>query len=85
LIPTESLQKVKVEGVVESTVEVSEEPIKEVRVADLEEIEVVEVPVTVTGVKSTVSPTNTKPELVEVTVVGKPSKVSTTVKSNTVF
>jgi hypothetical protein len=38
------------------------------------EIEVVEQAITVTGVKSTVSPhTSTKPELVEVTVVGKKS------------
>ena len=82
LIPTESLQKVKVENVVTSTVEVSEEPIKEVKVADLE-IEVVEEPITVTGVKSTVSPTSTKPGLAEVTVVGKkpvsPTKTTTLV------
>ena len=72
LVPTESLQKVKVENVVASTVEVSEE--QEVRVADLE-IEVVEEPITVTGLKSTVRPTitSTKPELAEVTVVGKKS------------
>ncbi len=82
LIPTESLQKVKVENVVASTVEVSEEPIKEVRVADLE-IEVVEEPITVTGIKSTVSPASTKTELAEVTVVGKksvsPTKTTTLV------
>jgi hypothetical protein len=60
-----------------------EEPIKEVRVADLEENEVVETPITVTGVKSTVSPTSTKPGLAEVTVVGKkpvsPTKTTTLV------
>src|SRR6187551_1525552 len=82
LVPTESLQKVKVENVVASTVEVSEEPIKEVRVADLE-IEVVEEPITVTGIKSTVSPASTKTELAEVTVVGKksvsPTKTTTLV------
>jgi len=70
LVPTESLQKVNVENVVASTVEVSEE--QEVRVADLE-IEVVEEPITVTGVKSTVKSTSTKPGLAEVTVVGKKS------------
>ncbi|HEY5774102.1 MAG TPA: M56 family metallopeptidase [Chitinophagaceae bacterium] len=83
LIQTESLQKVKVEGEVESLAEIREEPIKEVRVVDLEEIEVVEAPITVTGVKSTVSPTSTKSELVEVTVVGKksisPTKTTTLV------
>ena len=82
LVPTESLQKVKVENVVASTVEVSEEPINEVKVADLE-IEVVEEPITITGVKSTVSPTSTKPGLAEVTVVGKkpvsPTKTTTLV------
>jgi hypothetical protein len=70
LVPTESLQKVNVENVVASTVEVSEE--QEVRVADVE-IEVVEEPITVTGVKSTVKSTSTKPGLAEVTVVGKKS------------
>ena len=83
LVQTESLQKVKVEGEVESLAEIREEPIKEVRVVDLEEIEVVEAPITVTGVKSTVSPTSTKSELVEVTVVGKksisPTKTTTLV------
>src|SRR5215204_477220 len=62
LVPTESLQKIKVENVVGSTVEVNEEPIKEVGVADLE-IEEVEEAITVTGVRSTVNPTSTKPEL----------------------
>ena len=82
LAPTESLQKVKVENVVASTVEVNEEPIKEVKVADLE-IEVVEEPITVTGVKSTVSPSSTKPGFAEVTVVSKkpvsPTKTTTLV------
>jgi len=72
LIPTESLLKVKVENVVASTVEVKEEP-KEVRVADLDEKEVVEEPITVTGVKSTLSATSIKPELAEVTMDGKKS------------
>jgi len=73
LVPTESLQKIQVEGEVESLAEIKKEPIKEVRVADLEEIEVVETPITVTGVKSTISSTSTKPEVVEVTVTGKKS------------
>jgi len=89
VIPTESLQKVKVEGVVESLVEIREEPTKEVRVANLEEIEVVEEAITVAAVKSTVNPgttiTSTKPELAEVTVVGKksisPGKTTTSVTS----
>jgi len=83
LIPTESLQKVQVEGEVESLAEIREEPIKEVKVTDLEEIKVEEEAITVTGVKSTVSPTSTKPELAEVTVVGKksvsPTKTTTLV------
>ena len=83
LIPTESLQKIQVEGEVESLAEIREEPIKEVKIADLEEIKVEEEAITVTGVKSTVSPTSTKPELVEVTVVGKksvsPTKTTTLV------
>jgi len=73
LVPTESLQKIQVEGEVESLAEIKKEPIKEVRIADLEEIEVVETPITVTGVKSTISSTSTKPEVVEVTVTGKKS------------
>ena len=72
LVPTESLQKVQVEGEAESLAEIKEEPIKEVRAADLEEIEVVEA-ITVTGVKSTISSTSTKPEFVEVPVTGKKS------------
>jgi hypothetical protein len=85
LIPTESLQKVKVEGVVESEVEIKEEPIKEVRVANPLETEVVEEAIAVTGVKSTVSPTitSTKSDLVEVTVIGRksmsPTKTTTLV------
>ena len=83
LVPTESLQKVQVEGEVESLAEIREEPIKEVKVTDLEEIKVEEEALTVTGVKSTVSPTSTKPELAEVTVVGKksvsPTKTTTLV------
>ena len=84
LVPTESLQKVQVEGEVESLTEIKEEPIKEV-VVNPAEIEVVEEAITVTGVKSTVSPaiTSTKPELAEVTVVGKksinPTKTTTLV------
>jgi len=84
LVPTESLQKVQVESEVESLAEIKEEPIKEV-VVNPAEIEVVEQAITVTGVKSTVSPTitSTKPELVEVTVVGKksmsPTKATTLV------
>jgi len=82
LVPTESLQKVQVESEVESLAEIKEEPIKEV-VVNPAEIEVVEQAITVTGVKSTVSPTSTKPELVEVTVVGKksvsPTKTTTLV------
>jgi len=84
LVPTESLQKVQVEGEVESRAEIKEEPIKEV-VVNPAEIEVVEEAITVTGVKSTISPriTSTKPELAEVTVVGKksisPTKTTTLV------
>jgi hypothetical protein len=104
LVPTESLQKVQVESEVESLAEIKEEPIKEV-VVNPAEIEVVEQAITVTGVKSTVSPTykyktrigrsncgwqksmsptkattlvaTTKPEIEEVTVVGKPTKAMT--------
>ena len=75
LVPTESLQKVKVENVVASEVEVKEVPIKELTVTNIEEGEVMEA-ITVTGVKSTVSATSIKPELVEVTVVGKKSATS---------
>jgi beta-lactamase regulating signal transducer with metallopeptidase domain len=84
LVPTGSLQKVQVDGEVETLAEIKEEPIKELSVADLdiEKIEVAEA-ITVTGVKSTVSPTSTKPELAEVTVVGKksvsPAKTTTLV------
>ena len=85
LIPTETLQKVKVENVIETEVEVKEEPVNEVKVVNPVEIEVVEEAITVTGVKSTVSPTGTKPELAEVTVVGKksvsPTKATTSVTS----
>ncbi len=86
LVPTESLQKVQVESEVESLAEIKEEPIKEV-VVNPAEIEVVEQAITVTGVKSTVSPaiTSTKPELAEATVVGKksvsPAKTTTLVST----
>jgi hypothetical protein len=83
LVPTESLQKVQVESEVESLAEIKEEPIKEV-VVNPAEIEVVEQAITVTGVNQQLAlHTSTKPELVEVTVVGKksmsPTKATTLV------
>ena len=60
---------------VASEVEMKEVPIKELTVTNIEEEEVMEA-ITVTGVKSTVSATSIKPELVEVTVVGKKSATS---------
>jgi hypothetical protein len=75
LIPTESLQKVEVEEVAVSEVQIKEEPIKEVIVANSVKGEVVEEAITVTGVKSTITPsftiTTTKPEVAEVKMPGK--------------
>lgn len=79
--PTKSLENVG--NVVETEAEVKEEPIKEVRVINPEEIEMVEEAVTIASIKSTVNATTTKPELAEVTVTGKksmsPTKTTTLV------
>lgn len=84
LVPTRSLQKVKVDNVVESEVRIKNEPLEEVRIDNSTE-EVVEEAITVTNVKSTVNATNAKPELAEVTVDGKrsisPTKTTTLVAS----